>query len=42
MNIEYKFNEEELEGDYECPDEYTECRTTWIYTRRINKTLEEL
>jgi hypothetical protein len=29
---EYKFNEEELEGEYECPDEYSRIRTAWLYT----------
>ena len=39
-NIEYKFNEDELEGEYECPDEYTEKGQRGYTPEELIKTLE--
>ena len=37
---EYRFNEDELEGDYECPDEYTEIGQRGYTPEELIKTLE--
>ena len=39
-NIEYKFNEDELEGDYECPDEFTDVGQRGYTPEELIKTLE--
>jgi hypothetical protein len=39
-NVEYKFSEDELEGDYECPNEYAELGQRGYTPEELIQTLE--